>query len=389
MHIEIAEQDRTFRKEVRAFFRERLPGDVRDKVRDGSLLTREDVVGWMRTVSDRGWMCPNWPEAAGGPGWTPSQKFIFEEESYLACAPGPVPFGPQMVGPVLLAFGTDEQKARHLPGILSSEVIWCQGYSEPNSGSDLASLGCRAVRDGDRYIVNGRKIWTTNADWADWCFALVRTDSSGKKQDGISVLLIDMSLPGVTVRPIERFSRMSDFNEVIFEDVRVPVSERVHDEGKGWTCAKYLLGHERSGTAGVGLCRQRLDRLEEIDDGRDPAFSRRIAETGAALEDLRWSFLRMVAAKEADDEIGPEASLLKIRGTEIQQDVMELLMEAQGYFAHPFIERALAQGWNEPPVGPSEAAGATAFYFDWRKASIYGGSNEIQRNIIAKAVLGL
>ena len=182
---------------------------------------------------------------------------------------------------------------------------------------------------------------------------------------------------------------MSDFNEVIFEDVRVPVSERIYDEGKGWTCAKYLLGHERSGTAGVGLCRQRLDRLEEIDDGRDPEFSRRIAETSAALEDLRWSYLRMVAAKEADDEIGPEASLLKIRGTEIQQDVMELLMEAQGYFAHPFIERALAQGWNEPPVGPSEAAGATACYFDWRKASIYGGSNEIQRNIIAKAVLGL
>ena len=284
MHMEIAEQDRAFRNEVRAFIGERLPKDVRDKVRDGSLLTREDVVDWMRTVSDRGWMCPNWPEAAGGPGWTPSQKFIFEEESYLACAPGPVPFGPQMVGPVLLAFGTEEQKARHLPGILSSEVIWCQGYSEPNSGSDLASLGCRAVRDGDYYIVNGRKIWTTNADWADWCFALVRTDSSGKKQDGISVLLIDMSLPGVTVRPIERFSRMSDFNEVIFEDVRVPVSERIYDEGKGWTCAKYLLGHERSGTAGVGLCRQRLDRLEEIDDGRDPDFSRRIAETGAP----RW-----------------------------------------------------------------------------------------------------
>ena len=372
MRMEIAEQDRAFRKEVRAFIGERLPQNVRDKVRDGSLLARKDVVDWMRAVSDRGWMCPNWPQAAGGPGWTPAQRFIFEEESYLACAPGPVPFGPQMVGPVLLAFGTGGQKARHLPGILSSEVIWCQGYSEPNSGSDLASLGCRAVRDGDHYVVNGRKIWTTNADWADWCFALVRTDSSGKKQDGISVLLIDMSLPGVTVRPIERFSRVSDFNEVIFENVRVPVEERVHEEGKGWTCAKYLLGHERSGTAGIGLCRQRLDRLEEMDDGRDPDFSRRI-----------------VAAKKADDEIGPEASLLKIRGTEIQQDVMELLMEAQGYFAHPFIERALAQGWNEPPVGPSEAAGATASYFDWRKASIYGGSNEIQRNIIAKAVLGL
>ena len=389
MRIEVSEADRAFRDEVRAFIAENLSPEVRTKVRDGCNLTREDVVGWMRAVSERGWICPNWPVDAGGPGWTPSQRFIFEEECYLAAAPGPVPFGPQMVGPVLLAFGDEGQRARHLPGILSSRTIWCQGYSEPNSGSDLASLACRAVRDGDHYVVNGRKVWTTNADWSDWCFALVRTDGSGKKQEGISVLLIDMSLPGVTVRPIDRFSAMSDFNEVVFEDVRVPVAERVHEEGKGWTCAKYLLGHERSGTAGVGLSRQRIEQAKALDDGSDPDFSRRLAETEIALEDLRWSYVRMVAAKNADDEIGPEASLLKVRGTEIQQDAMELLMRAHGYYAQPFVARALRDGWNEPPVGPSGAAGATAHYFDWRKASIYGGSNEIQRNIIAKAVLGL
>jgi alkylation response protein AidB-like acyl-CoA dehydrogenase len=303
-----------------------------------------------------------------------------------------------MVGPVLLAFGDDEQKARHLPGIRSSEVIWCQGYSEPNAGSDLASLTCRAVRDGDDYVVNGRKIWTSAAHWADWMFTLVRTSSEGKRQEGISCLLIDMNLPGITIQPIARFSGFHEFNEVILEDVRVPASERVHDENLGWTVAKYLLGHERIGSAGIGLSMQRLARLKEIAaretaDGApltdDPRFAGKIADVEIQLMSLRLTTLRMVASASADSEIGPEASLLKIRGTEIQQELHELLMEAVGYYSQPYVERALIEGWNEDPVGPVDAAGLAPRYFDWRKASIYAGSNEIQKNIISKAVLGL
>jgi len=398
MDVHLSEADRAFREEVRAFVRSALSPATRRKIDEGIRLDRDDVVGWMRALSKRGWIAPNWPQEAGGPGWTQTQKTIFEEECFLGAAPTIVPFGTLMVGPVLLAFGSDDQKRRHLPAILSSETIWCQGYSEPNAGSDLASLQCRAVRDGDHYVVNGRKIWTSQAHWADWMFTLVRTSRAGRKQEGISVLLIDMKLPGVTLRPIRRFSGFYEFNEVILEDVRVPATELVHEENEGWAVAKYLLGHERVGTTGFGLCLYRLRRLKEIAgeqpaDGmpliEEPAFRRKVAEFDIRLDALRMTLMRMVSRGSADRAVGPEASLLKIRGTELQQDVFELLMEAVGWYGLPYVEEALRDGWNGESVGPIYAAGLAPRYFDWRKTTIYGGSNEIQKNIISKAVLGL
>jgi alkylation response protein AidB-like acyl-CoA dehydrogenase len=352
----------------------------------------------MRTLSGKGWIAPNWPKEEGGPGWSATQKYIVQEEMALAAAPRIIPFGVQMVGPVLIAFGTPEQKQRYLPGILSSEEIWCQGYSEPGAGSDLASLQTRAVLDGDHYVVNGSKTWTSSAHMADRMFTLVRTSSEGKKQEGITVLLIDMKAPGVLSRPIDRFNGFREFNEVFLEDVRVPVGDRVGQAGEGWTIAKYLLGHERIGSAGIGLSTQRLARLKQIAAEErshgaslmeDPSFSAKIARIEVDLMTLRMTTLRVLAQASADREVGPEASLLKIRGTEIQQDLHELMMETVGYYAHPYILQALNEGWNEEPVGPDYAAVLASLYFDWRKASIYAGSNEIQKNIISKAVLGL
>jgi len=397
MHLGSTVAEGAFRERVRAFIAAELPSVVAAKVLSGVELTRDEVVGWMRALSRQGWIAPAWPTDAGGPGWTVAEQVAFEEECYRAGAPTIVPFGVSMVGPVLLAFGDEAQKQRHLPGIVSSEVIWSQGYSEPNSGSDLASLATRAVREGGHYRVNGRKIWTTQAHWADWMFTLVRTDGTGKRQEGITVLLIDMKAPGVTVRPVPRFSGTSDFNEVILEDVLVPVAERVGEEGAGWTIAKYLLGHERVGTTGIGICAQALARLRRIAcamqaEGAplidEPAFRARLEALEVRFGAVRASLMRL-AGGAAEREVGPEASLLKIRGTELQQDCLELLMEAGGYYAEPFIERALRAGWNEEPVGPADALALAPLYFDWRKASIYSGSNEIQKNIISKAVLGL
>jgi alkylation response protein AidB-like acyl-CoA dehydrogenase len=398
MELKLNPEDEAFRDEVRTFMRDALPAEIRHKVEMGLKLVKDDYVTWQRIVNARGWLVPGWPVEFGGTGWSPIQRHIFNEEMALAGAPRIMPFGVAMVGPVIIAFGNEAQKQHYLPRILTTEDWWCQGYSEPGSGSDLASLKTRAVRDGDHYVVDGAKTWTSFAQYADMMFCLVRTATEGKKQAGISFLLIDMHSPGVEVRPITTMDGGQEINDVFFDNVRVPVANLVGEENKGWTYAKYLLGHERTWTADVGQSRNQLARVrkiaaEELVDGRplldDPAFQLKIAEVEIDLLALEAVLLQVLAAEAAGNPPGPEASLLKLRGTEIQQAITELLFEAVGNYTHPFVADALEAGWNEEPIGPDYAAAIAPRYFNWRKSSIYGGSNEIQKNIIAKAVLGL
>ncbi|HZZ32679.1 MAG TPA: acyl-CoA dehydrogenase family protein, partial [Phenylobacterium sp.] len=390
-------EDVAFRAEVRRFIDENYPDALRRKQEAGGELGREDFLSWHRILGARGWSAPAWPKEYGGPGWNSVQRFIFAEE--LACA-GTVPilpFGINMVSPVIQAFGTPEQKQRFLPPTLAGEIWWCQGYSEPGAGSDLAGLSTRAVRDGDHYVVNGQKTWTTLAQFADWGFFLVRTDPAAKKQEGISFLLIDMKTPGVTVRPIITLDGAHEVNEVWLEDVRVPVENRVYEENKGWTCAKFLLAHERTGIAGVARSKRALERLraaaaQEDDDGRpmgqDPFFQRKMTELEIELMALEYTELRTLARESEGKGPGPESSLLKIEGTVIQQRLTELTLEVAGRYGAAHLAGE-PPGENELPVGPKYTRGAADAYFNVRKTSIYGGSNEIQRNIIAKAVLGL
>ncbi len=397
MDLETSAEDRAFREQVRAFIDANLPPDTREKVRRGLKLSKEDHIGWHKILHANGWGAPGWPVEYGGPDWTPMQRHIFEEETGRNHCPRLMPFGLKMVGPVIQAFGNEEQKARHLPAIVSSEIQWCQGYSEPGAGSDLASLKTKAVRDGDTYIVNGQKTWTTAAHWADWIFCLVRTSEAGRKQEGISFLLIDMATPGITVKPIFTMEGGHEVNEVFFDDVVVPVANLVGEENRGWTIAKFLLGHERTSIAEIGRSKAQLDKLREIaaaerKDGAplidDARFREKIARAEIDLMALDMTLMRIVSAESAGRVPGPEASLLKIRATELQQQLTELLMEAIGYYSHPDMPEAREFGWNEPPVGPDYAASLAPTYFNWRKASIYGGSNEVQRGIIAKMVLG-
>ncbi len=397
MNLDYSPEDVAFRDEVRTFIADHYPADLRAAQESHRELTREEFLAWHRILGTRGWSAPAWPKEYGGPGWTPVQKFIFAEELASAGTVPILPFGVSMVAPVIQAFGTPEQKATHLPPILSGEIWWCQGYSEPGSGSDLASLSTKAVLDGDHYIVNGQKTWTTLAQHADWGFFLVRTDPTAKKQEGISFLLIDMRSPGVSVRPIITLDGAHEVNEVWLEDVRVPVENRVFEENKGWTCAKFLLAHERTGIAGVARSKRGLEKLraiaaDEMQDGKplaeDPFFARRIAELEIDLMALEFTELRSLSREGAGKGPGPESSLLKIKGTEIQQRATELVLEAAGQYAAPHLDEDLP-GDNALPVGPKHARGVADTYFNMRKASIYGGSNEIQRNIIAKAVLGL
>jgi alkylation response protein AidB-like acyl-CoA dehydrogenase len=351
-----------FRDEVRAFIRQNLPEDLAAKVRQGLEMGKDDYRRWMMILGKQGWLCTNWPESAGGPGWSVAQKYIFEEEVAVSACPEVVPFGSRMVGPVLLRYGTPEQKARHLPGILSGETLWCQGYSEPGAGSDLASLTCSAVKDGDDYVINGSKIWTTQAHIADWMFALVRTSKEEKKQDGITCLLIPMDSPGLEVRPLIKLDGRHKFNQEFFSDVRVPQSNRVGREGEGWAIAKYLLGHERSNGAGVAGARMMLDLLKKItldqqaDGGalaEDPAFRSRIADLEMQLSTLQFTSLRALAGASADKEIKPEAAAgLKLGMAEIRKSISEACMAAGGYAAMPYNQNAIRFGWNEEPVGP-------------------------------------
>ena len=380
MNLAFSPQERAFRDDVRAFVRAELPRAVERKMRDGDELTKDEYVAWQHRLSARGWLAPNWPAVYGGTGWSVVEKHIFEEELATCNAPRSIPFGVSMVAPVIINFGSDAQRAHYLPRILSSEDWWCQGYSEPGSGSDLASLATRADRDGDEYVINGTKTWITLAQYANMIFVLARTDPTAKKQRGISFILVDMATSGVTVRPIETIDGGHEINEVHFENVRVPVANRVGDEGAGWTYAKFLLEHERSGTANVAGSFQLLDRLKTLAKAQrhgaatlldDPGFARKIASVEIELTALSYAQLRSLASESAGKSPGPESSFIKITGTEIQQSITELMMEASGY-------GALDARTND-----------AAFYFNYRKTSIYAGSNEIQRNIIAKRILGL
>ncbi|WP_370153753.1 acyl-CoA dehydrogenase family protein [Ferrovibrio sp.] len=396
MNLEFTAAEQAFREEVSAFIAANLPPALAAKSRDNMHLAREDYVAWHRALHAHGWGAPNWPKDYGGPGWSAVQRYIFDEETAAADAPPLVPFGIAMVGPVIYTFGSDAQKQRYLPRILSMEDWWCQGYSEPGSGSDLASLRTRAEPDGDDYIVNGHKIWTTQAHYANMMFCLVRTDATVKPQEGISFLLIDMKTPGVTVRPIISIDEGHGVNEVFLDNVRVPKANLIGQEGKGWTYAKFLLGNERTGIAEVATSKQRLKRLKDIARAErsmgaalleEPAFRDRVAAVEIDLLALEYTNLRMLAAEQGGRGPGPEASMLKIRGSEIQQAITELAVEALGYYAAPYEHRP--DGSNQPPVGPDYAQGRMEAFLYNRATTIYGGSNEIQRNIIAKMVLGL
>jgi alkylation response protein AidB-like acyl-CoA dehydrogenase len=396
MDLEFTPEEVAFRQEVRAFIAAEYPAPLRAKQDCGEELGKADYLSWHHALAAKGWVAPAWPAEYGGPGWSAVQRYIFGEELGRADTIRILPFGINMVAPVIQTFGTPEQKARFLPPTLSGDIWWCQGYSEPGAGSDLAGLQTRAVRHGDHYVVNGQKTWTTLAQHADWGFFLVRTDPAAKKQEGISFLLIDMKSPGVTVRPIITLDGAREVNEVWLEDVKVPVDQRIYEENKGWTCAKFLLAHERSGIAGVANSKSALLRLRGLagavgEGGRplaqDPFFRRRMTELEIDLTALEYTELRVLASENAGKGPGPESSLLKIKGTEIQQRLTEMALEAVGGHGAPHMRPA--EGSNEADLAAPWARGKADIYFNVRKTSIYGGSNEIQRNIIAKLVLGL
>lgn len=391
MNLDFAPEDIAFRDAVRAFIAEAYPPELRARQKAGEHPGREDYLSWHRALAKKGWVAPGWPVEYGGPGLTPTQKHLLANELAAADTIRLPPFGISMVGPVIYTFGTAEQKARFLPPTLSGDIWWCQGYSEPGAGSDLASLTTRAVREGDHYVVNGQKTWTTLAQYADWGFFLVRTDPEAKAQEGISFLLIDMKSPGVTVRPIITLDGAHEVNEVWLEDVRVPVENRIHEENKGWTCAKFLLAHERTNIAGVAASKNALNKLHAVAEAEglsgDPVYQRKLADLEIDLLALEYTELRTLARESSGKGPGPESSLLKIKGTEVQQRLTELMVEAVGAYALP-DGRAIRSG-NLGPVGPVWAGRAAPTYFNMRKTSIFGGSNEIQRNIIAKMVLGL
>lgn len=398
MDINFTPEEEAFRNDVRAFLNDKLPPALSDKVLNHKHLGKEEYVRWQKTLYEKGWAAPGWPEKYGGPGWTPVQKSIFEEETALAGAPPLLPFGLAMVAPVIMNFGSEEQKQQFLPPILSADTWWCQGYSEPGAGSDLASLKTRAERQGDHYVVNGQKTWTTLAQHADWIFCLVRTDPQAKKQEGISFLLIDMNTPGISVRPIITLDGAREVNEVFLDNVKVPVENLVGEENKGWTYAKFLLGHERSGIAGVGRGKMELRRLKDIasrekKNGQplieDPTFRSKVAQIEMELDALEMTDLRVIAAVQHGQSPGPEASMLKIKGTEIRQEIYHLIRQAVGPYALPFQPDALSDAGTDDAVAPDYALTAAATYFNNRKLTIFGGSNEIQKNILAKAQLGL
>ncbi|HEX8603971.1 MAG TPA: acyl-CoA dehydrogenase family protein [Pseudoduganella sp.] len=417
MDLNYAAEDEAFRLQVRAFLDTSLPPELRRKVRGHLRLAKDDYVRWHRIVAAQGWAAPGWPVEHGGTGWNAVQRHIWDDECALAGAPQILPFGVNMVAPVIMAFGSEAQKAHYLPRILHCDDWWCQGYSEPGAGSDLASLKTTAVREGDHYVVNGQKTWTTLAQHADMIFCLVRTDPAARKQEGISFLLIDMKSPGVTVRPIIMLDEEHEVNEVFFDDVRVPVANLVGQENQGWTYAKYLLGHERTGIAAVGRSKRELQFLKGLamrqqQDGRplldDARFAAKVARVEIELMALEITVLRTIA--QEGKAPGPQASLLKVKGTEVQQLLAELMVEAVGPGALPFdpgyldgehghtatgVPGALAATpATMPAATPADAdaddtAPLAPYYFNYRKTSIYGGSNEIQKNIIARMILGL
>jgi len=402
MDLNFTPEEEAFRAEVRAFLAEKLPKRLSDKVANGKHLSKADMEEWHAILNERGWLANHWPEQYGGPGWTAIEKFIFENECALANSPRIVPFGVNMLGPVLIKYGNEAQKQYWLPRILSGADWWCQGYSEPGAGSDLAAVKTTAVRgtdaEGDHYIVNGQKTWTTLGQHANMIFCLVRTNREAKKQEGISFLLVDMNSPGIDVRPIITLDGEHEVNEVFFTDVRVPAENLVGEENRGWTCAKYLLTYERTNIAGVGFSVAALARLkriagEQTRNGKplleDPTFASRLARVEIDLENMKTTNMRVIAAVAGGGVPGAESSMLKIRGTEIRQEILSLTRRAMGVYARPFTQDMLDADFAAEPFGPDFAAAATAQYFNNRKLSIFGGSNEIQKNIISKMILGL
>ena len=396
MELRESAEDGAFRREVRGFVATHLPWPIRDRVLGFMRVEREDYVTWQRILQQQGWGAPGWPREFGGPGWNARQRAIFEEECFEAGAPRQMPFGLAMVGPVLMKFGSKAQQERFLSRIVSNEDWWCQGYSEPGAGSDLASLKTRAIRRGGEFVVTGQKTWTSFAHWANWIFCLVRTRQEGKAQAGISFLLIDMSAPGVRVRPIRTLDQGADVNEVFLDDVVVPAENLVGEEHAGWTIAKYLLGHERTNIAGIGMCKRLLRRLKDYSrtemQGDRPlieesSFRRRIGQLEIEILSHEWSLMRLISLEQAGKPIGTEASILKIRGSEIQQELGRMLMECAGPYALPYVPQALEAGFAGTTAGGAHLNGLAAQYFDLRKVSIYGGTNEVQKNIIAQSVL--
>lgn len=398
MDLNYSAGELAFRDEVRTFLKQALPSHLSDKVRGGQHLTRGNYLEWHAILRRRGWLAIHWPIEYGGAGWDPVRTFIFESECALAGAPDVVPYGLGELAPVLIKYGTRAQKEHWLPRILNDDDWWCQGYSEPGAGSDLASLKTAAVLDGDAYVVNGQKTWTSLGHFANMMFCLVRTNFAVKKQAGISFLLIDLGSPGVEVRPIRTLDGDHEVNEVFFTDVRVPVENLIGGQDNGWTCAKYLLTHERTDTAGVGASEAMLEKVKRLArevrcGGRplieDPIFAARLAGLEIDLENMKTTNLRAIAMVAGGGRPGVESSMLKIRGTEILQALSSLARRAVGPAAIPFVEAAFGEGGAADPIGPAGAATSAAQYFNLRKLSIYSGSNEIQRNIIAKSMLGL
>jgi len=391
MQLAFSAADEAFRLEVRDFVNDKLPPDIRRKVELGLRLEKTDYVTWFRILEARGWITPGWPVEHGGPGWNHVQRYIFDEETLLGGAPRIIASGIQMLGPVLIAFGTEAQKAKYLPDIRHSNTWWAQGFSEPGAGSDLAAVRTTAVRDGDHFVVNGHKVWTSYAQWCSMMFALVRTDPDAKPQEGISFLLIDMNTPGVQVRPIRMLEGGTDLNEVFLDNVRVPAENLVGELHKGWSCGKYLLGHERTGIAGIGSCKQQLARARRLADrqalGEDPLVQSRLAQFEIELMALEFTALRLLSANQRSRVPAVEASMLKVRGTELRQAIYELLVEIAGPHAVPFSVEAQFLEFDGEAAAPAELSSLAANCLDSRKLSIYGGANEVQRNLIAKALL--
>ena len=374
MDLNYSPEELAFRDEVRRWLAANLPRELKEKVENYEHLSKEDLLRWHRILADKGWVAPAWPKEWGGTGWNVIQRYLFEEELGYAGGPPLIPFGLSMCAPVLLQFGTDAQKKKFLPRIYKGEDFWCQGYSEPGSGSDLASLKTKAVRKEDFYVVNGQKIWTTLAHYADWIFCLVRTDSGEKRQEGISFLLIDMKTPGITIRPLILMDGAHEVNEVFFDDVKVPVENRVHEEGKGWTVAKYLLGYERMNTGRIGASKRELEKVKEFSkDISDTRFRDRLSRLEVELMALEITNLRFLdRMRRSGQPPGADVSMLKIKGTEIQQGLTELAYDAM-----------------DPTASDEFSVALRKRYLSMRKTTIYAGSNEIQRNIISKMTLGL
>ena len=398
MNLNFLPEDLQFREEVRAFIAQNLPTDLRDKVLEARRLGREDFMCWHRILAAKGWVAPSWPLERGGTRWSPLQKHIFEEECMLAGAPPVQPPGIKLAAPVIMRYGNEQQKDYYLPRIYQGIDFWCQGYTEPGAGSDLASLQTKAVVEGDHYMITGQKTWITLAHWADMMFCLVRTSNTGKRQEGITFLLIDMKTPGITVRPILTLDEDHEVNEVFFDEVRVPVANRIGEEGKGWTYAKVLLGHERTAIAGVGRSKRDLRHLKRLAASQqkrgkpllqDAVFANKLARVEVELMALEITVLRVIAAEQQQQGPGPEASLLKIKGTEIRQRLTELMVEAVGPRAMPFAGDWLNSVAGAPDLVGADIAPVAAHYFNTRKTSIFGGANEVQRNIIATGILGM